>query len=479
MCNISAVDWLKEIEASYPVEKIRAGGFPIWQLLRNDYARAFYEKVELGGVSAEPKGKTIKQRLARLRSLSIMLANVFWQIGNFLYKPRYVLFTDVLESRIIEGRLSDKIAHRLIQLMEDDLIVVLNPLGQRHRNVRDYSHSLFFSEMIFRLLGKLNRGSHSIENRDILEEIERSQGIHVPYENRVNDFLAYAGAVEKYFACVRPKLVLVDCYYGSLHQAVIHAAHRLGILTVELQHGIINDRTFAYSPSRDFGRESYPDYILTFGAHVRPFLSPFFIDPARVCEIGSFYLEHVESNLSRNEKLRKYFENLRKGGGKVVCITSQWTVEEELITFAKQVAAGRPRDHFFFIPRVFDKDYEKAYGFPPNMVVNQDFDFYQYASQCDFHATVYSTCALEAPFFGTPNIMINLRNLSRYHYAKILTDDGVARFADTPETMQELIETWEPLPREAVKERGGYFYKRDHRANVIEALKKIGLNKYV
>jgi hypothetical protein len=67
----------------------------------------------------------------------------------------------------------------------------------------------------------------------------------------------------------------------------------------------------------------------------------------------------------------------------------------------------------------------------------------------DYHSTVYSTCALEAPSFGVQNIMININDLSRKTFRASLVD-RTTKYADTPEEYLNLIRSMDKLDEEIV-----------------------------
>jgi hypothetical protein len=473
----STIQWLQEIDHNFPVEKIKINGYPAWQLLRHDYGLAYYEQNELSNSTQTPGAKKRNDSLLTgLKNAWILFTNAFWQIKNMNRPFKYLLFTDVLEYRFIQGKYSDKIAHHLIKILGNDLLIILNSISERHREIHQYDHPFYLSELIFRLRGKLRAILYrniKLENEDVLKEIEDKACLSIPYKGRVRDFLAYTDIMSHYFTKMKPELVFINCYYGSLHQAMIYAAHLQGIRVIELQHGMINPSTFAYNIDKNIGRESFPDYIFVFGEYVRRHLPNNFIDRACIFEIGNFYMEYIEDEAKHNHSLKSYMSDLRKHYKSVVCVTSQSTIEVELIDFLKKAAAICTEHLFIFIPRTFIRNYEEYYEFPANMIVNPAFDFYQYASHCDFHATVYSTCALEAPFFGTPNIMIDIAGMSKQHFADILNDSEVTRYVEKPFEMAQILDSWHPLPRSRVKQKVSFLFKSNNRDNVFNALNHI------
>ena len=90
----------------------------------------------------------------------------------------------------------------------------------------------------------------------------------------------------------------------------------------------------------------------------------------------------------------------------------------------------------------------------------------------DFHSTVYSTCALEAPSFGAQNIMININNLSRKIFEASLID-RITKYADTPEEYLSLIRSMDKLDRETVYYLNEDIIMPNYRNNLKDALSQI------
>ena len=113
---------------------------------------------------------------------------------------------------------------------------------------------------------------------------------------------------------------------------------------------------------------------------------------------------------------------------------------------------------------------------PENVVILKKLDVYKIISESDIHTTVYSTCALEAPALGIPNILINIDGLAELYYSGILTDRNVTRFVNKEEEFVNLILNMRIKSKNEVMALHDRFYKQNYRKCIKNALIKIGVN---
>ncbi|NTZ20257.1 hypothetical protein EXW96_22735 [Paenibacillus sp. JMULE4] len=93
---------------------------------------------------------------------------------------------------------------------------------------------------------------------------------------------------------------------------------------------------------------------------------------------------------------------------------------------------------YVLIPRNKENSYENI-ALPRNVIINPCENFYEMILYADFHATVYSTCAIEAPSLGIKNIMINIDGLAKYWFGEILTNSLTTEYVNTPEEFVDLV----------------------------------------
>lgn len=271
-----------------------------------------------------------------------------------------------------------------------------------------------------------------------------------------------------------PRLVFISDYYNIPHQAVIYDAKKLGIKTIELQHGIINNKHPAYNAVIKSDKSFFPDYLLTFGDNVKNVFDEYnyFINKDNVLPIGSMYIDYINIEYKASEETIKMFSNFRKKYKRIVAISSQWTIEDQLIDFLKKSASLNSNVLYIFVPRNVNKDYSNA-NFSENIVILKDLDVYQIIKEAIFHATVYSTCALEAPALGVSNILINIDGLAKKHYSDLLVNRDITKFVDTEEEFLDLILNWHTKTKNEIRNSHNGFYKQNHNESLKQALELI------
>ena len=103
-------------------------------------------------------------------------------------------------------------------------------------------------------------------------------------------------------------------------------------------------------------------------------------------------------------------------------------------------------------------------------MIVKDENFYELTMLADFHATVYSTCAIEAPSLGVQNILINIDGLSKRFYGNILSDRRVTRFVDTPQEFVSIANDFEKLDRDTIVKLNEDLIAVDYEGNIRELL---------
>ena len=95
-----------------------------------------------------------------------------------------------------------------------------------------------------------------------------------------------------------------------------------------------------------------------------------------------------------------------------------------------------------------------------------DKNFYELMAYTDFHTTVNSTCALEAPSLGVQNILVDIDGQAKWYYAAVLTDRRITRFADTPDEYVDIINSFPILARAVVCNLHEDFFATKYQENI-------------
>jgi hypothetical protein len=201
-----------------------------------------------------------------------------------------------------------------------------------------------------------------------------------------------------------------------------------------------------------------------------------FIKKESVLPVGSMYIDYINNKYKPSKETIRLFKSFKKKYKKIVAISSQWPLENKLIDFLKKSASLSKDILYIFVPRDVDKDYSNA-NFPENIIIMRHLNVYQIVREADFHSTLYSTCALEAPALGVPNILINIDGFAKNYYWDLLTDRDVTRFVETEEEFVDTILNWHTKTKREIVNLHLDFYKQDHRESLKQAL-QVTLGKY-
>jgi len=467
------IDFIKEVETKYNVKSVKVKGLQVWPFLRTAYFMAYsnsifgkYKKISL---------------LTSLRVRIECLKSSFYCFWNLFKKYDYFVFSNIWEERQLKGKYINKLLHGLItELGEERLLLIENPLNKYHISRRKIAISNIISMDLFRFLCYLVslRKSPKIHNEKILKEINEKYGLNIIYNKLILEFFSYKKLFNFFFHIYKPELIFLSNYYGIAHQAVIFVAKKMGIKTIEFQHGRIDKQHPAYNIFIELDKSFFPDYLFAFGNYVKDVFDKrnYFIKKENVFPVGSMYIDYIKNQYRSSANTIKIFEEFKKKYKKMVAVSSQISFEDKLIDFLKKAASLYKDILYIYVPRDLDKDYSNV-NFPENIIILKDLNVYQIIKEVDFHSTICSTCALEAPALGVPNILINIKNWSTKYYSNILLDQNVTRYVNKEEEFVSMILNWIPLPKEKIIRLHSKFYKPSHRENLKEALKNIRNSK--
>jgi len=156
---------------------------------------------------------------------------------------------------------------------------------------------------------------------------------------------------------------------------------------------------------------------------------------------------------------------------KIIVISSQITIEEELMNFMLNVAKRDPENLYVFRPRIIYKNYNtdnKPHNF--YLSLKEEEDIYRLLKIADIHVTVYSTVCLESLYFGVPNIMVNIRNLAKLSFGDILKDERHTVYVETEEDFLSVINSWQFMEKHDIMRYAEIFFESNHNLRLREAL---------
>lgn len=461
---------LKEIEETYPVANIRVDGEQVWPYLRVYYHFKYVDDKVTSDIGEKSiwHDESFLQRYGRIFS---KFKNSCYGVENWFAKYDFIAFSDTTERKSIGGKYVNKLLDPMIdELGREKVLYVELPAPLLYPIKQVYTEKIVcrdFLDLLGFLLDRVTPKRYMIQNESILKTIQQKYHLEIDNIELVRYTNYQRRICRLLFQRIKPKAILLTGYYGG-NQAAIKAAKDLGIKVIEVQHGVIGKEHAAYNVAVEIDKTSFPDYLLVFGSKdLEAFDNSRFIQPKNVYPVGSFYIEYVKSHkpdFSMAERLKNY--------GKSIGVTLSWTDERRSIEFVSQAASMDKTIFYILIPRRPQESHYDTMNLPENVAVVKDRNFYELMMYVDFHSTVSSTCALEAPSLGVQNILIDIDGLSKLYYGAVLNDSRVTRYVDTPAEFVNTINTFEKLDRDTVSKLNEHIIATDYRRNIRNFIKQ-------
>jgi hypothetical protein len=457
---------LKEIEGKYPVDTIVINGEQVWPFLRVAYHFQYVNKI-----SSEKGERSLSSHLSFLEKLK-RLPNILYGIKNWLGKYDYIAISSTDVRKPINGKYFNRLLDPVIDELGRGKVLyieipgpALYPIANIYTN-KVVSYDLL--EVLAIIAEAFTLRRYKIKNESILENINKEYDLSVDYRKVIKRFYARRTVFGWLLRMKKPKVVLLSWYYGLL-QSAITAAKDSGAEVIEFQHGSIGEEHPAYNVYAKLDKGSFPDYLAVFGRkELETFSDSRFIQPQHVYPVGSFYIEYVKANHMPNNNLVQRLKNYKLNIG----ITLASTNESRLIEFVCQAALLDTDICYLLIPRHPQEEHYSSLALPDNVMIVKDENFYELMMLADFHATVYSTCAIEAPSLGVQNILINIDGLSKRFYGNVLNDSRVTRYADTPQEFVSVANSFEKLDRDTIVKLNEDLIAVDYERNIQELLRR-------
>jgi hypothetical protein len=466
---------LKEIEGKYPVDTILVNGEQVWPYLRIWYHFAYKAKAfgYYGEAEYDSQASRGSKPIRILRFVKNIMHGIPYGWRNWFRKYDYIVLTDNGVRRRVGGKYINRFVDPIIDEIGPTRVLCIEstlpfpPYGVNQVYTRHVvSTSLLISfRLLVMLLRRMFSRRYKVVNKGVMDRIEADFGLNVNATYVIEVFKARQKVFTCLFRIMRPRAILLTCYYGK--EPAIRAAKSLGIKVIEIQHGVIGKGHPAYNVHRDLDRSCFPDHLLVFGKQeMATFNNTRFIDQANVHPVGSFYIDYIRASYRPEPHLSERISGYKR----VVGVTLQWTFERRLISFICEAAKLDSSILYILIPRVQKKEYSNI-GLPQNVVVIREKNFYELMTYCDFHSTVNSTCALEAPSLGVQNILVDIDGSARVHYGKVLSDDCVTRFVNTPEEYVNTVRGFPRLHRNTVRKLHEDFFAPNYQENIRDFVK--------
>ncbi len=408
----SVKDLICLVESEYDVTSIKLKSFPIWLLIRN----YFYFKVTQG--SKETLNLSLKQKL-------ISLISSFKGFINFFKQSDAWFFCITIDRVLIDGKYFDKYVDFPARFFKKSLHIEI-PFFRHFSKNEVYSKrvaSKAFLILLETIYTKIFLNKISIENEHVLKSIFKEYNIDFNYQPAAKKMVAQYLILKFILKFNRPKYVFFGTSYTNY--GYIKALREKGVKIYEIQHGVISQQHFGYMVHAKFDKQFFPDKLCTFGSTE---LDTFLDDdnngirPENIVAIGNFYLDYIYKNFKKDKIYSELFSKYLKS----ISVSLQDSeLGDKLIPFIIFLAEQNTDIIFLIKRRKYSQNYYYSnFKIPLNMVFLDELNVYEIILYSDLHITINSSCALEAPFLGVKNLLINIDNFSETYFGSILPKDS-------------------------------------------------------
>ncbi|MFH1013376.1 MAG: CDP-glycerol glycerophosphotransferase family protein [Thermoplasmatota archaeon] len=425
--NQTAYQLIETIEQKFKTDSLLlSDGTRIWNLLRV-FLYSNFQK--LGG-------GTTQKKLSKNSIKSVL--SLFKESFVPLRLPKNITvcgFSSGESRKLYNNTYYDIYLDPLYDILGDNLAVFEWPETTGYR--RKYDHPIYsrhhvpmhiplFTKTFWNLLFSRLTGRKKIplESEDVFQDIIEYISTTASVDknkltNDIYDFITVFVHIKQFLynilKKIKPKAVIIRCGYGRFPMALSQACRELGIPPIELQHGLITAYLPAYrraTPTTN--KDCIPEYLLAHGEiYANMVRNGNLFDKDKVFSTGYPYLQRTLMYRKVTHSLKQSISSFPHN----ILFTSQWIVATEIKDFVVKVADLLDQTHMnigiLFKPHPYDKnDYADLRKNKHIILIDKYEDTFKLFSLADIHSTVYSTSGLEAMAFGTPNIFVDIYNMT-------------------------------------------------------------------
>ncbi|MFD1551226.1 hypothetical protein [Putridiphycobacter roseus] len=426
---------VKHIETNNAVEDIRYKGLQLWLEIRN----RFYSKLFEGEES------TLKIGSATYR---FILKTFFYGFWNW-FKNYDAWFIGSSINRVeIEGKYYDRHFDFIATQFKKSLFIELSTdhVIPRKKLFSKYVVSkspLIILEKCFGLFVRSKKNDF-----DILNKLKQEYNVEMDFGYAIKKMITQYKVMKLMLLFKKPKVVFIAPSYTAY--GYIKALKEKGVKVVEVQHGVILKEHFGYNVYAQFDRDYFVDSLLTLGQKEKAVFGGDNkgISLENVIPVGSFYLDYMNSHVAKidlpNANNKKY---------KIAVSLQELPVGDKLMDFIIACATLCPDYVFYLKTRRRRPDfYTEKYSIPSNVIFITDLNVYELIQQCDYHMTIYSTCALEAPALGVQNILVDIDGKAKAIFGEILKEGKASMYCKDVSQFVALMKDHELIAPDVVAE---------------------------
>lgn len=410
MTYLEAVSLIRGFESRYDLMKVTYKGVSVWPLLRINIIDAISGNNE----SMKSSGKNaVKQVLDTL---------FYYNPFNYFKKSNIWLFAGFERRKDVCGIMRLRVSGCVVDTFPNTLLIEKPGKDQKNCVRSKIPEKKIVSEswllLLVHAIAILCRWSKlKIINEDILKNALIENKISFDYYSSIRILIAQKRIFDILLSITHsPKKVVIECPYTIM--GYVWSLHEHNIPVIELQHGVLNDKHYAYNSLYN-SETLYPDEICVYGQDEYNFLSS---SDCHYCnkihKTGLYFME-----LAKKSFVQDVYKDYRSSYKHIVLVAGQRGYEDAMADYVKIVAERTPNCLYVYIPRNIDAELSFESN---NIIYRPGVNIYEYMIWCDLHMTISSTTCLECQYYKKPTIFYDYAEMATNYYGEVLSPENGA-----------------------------------------------------
>lgn len=451
--EMEKVESFFSFEENAHTEKVKTSKFSLWPFLR----------IYLASQLTFGYDRRVQANTSHFKKLA---KHLFRGFNCWFKRFDIIVLSSSDQRKLINGKFTDRID--LLKYDQNKILFLELPSPDHYTAKNTASKNLISRLNLYAaeiILAKFF-SSQQLQGKEIIANAEKL-GARIDADGLSKRFHAQHRVFSFVLSRWKPQLLIVVNSYTNM--PYVKAAKDKSIRVVEMQHGVIGEKHYAYQIRFKPDRSYYPDYLLSFGkAEQKVFEGKNnFIARENVIPVGSFYIDYISKNLKLYPEMEQFGKYRLK-----VCISGQVAFEDKMLSFLTELAPLCPDVIFAYVPRNINETLEQ-FVWPRNSVLIRSMNVYECISMCDIHSTINSTCAIESLSLGTPNILMNIENRAQSYFGESLGNQAYTSFADSPKEFANILRNCAAPIRSEVKAVNENFIVNNFESRLNEAINSI------
>ncbi len=230
---------LNSIEENVPISKIKYNGLKIWPIIRLEIWKTLHSNLKYSSTQEIVNKPSLKKKLKKYWNI------VFYQLNKNDYRKSKAVFLIARYDRTVQvdGKYYSRFSNSLQEVLREiNIDSVTLDLSRKKQPV--YGETYFidreipsFYNWIFR-----RKNINKIKHWENLENYLNKNFPNIKLDKNfiiknTEAVLNYQKIFERILKKIKPKVCFLECYYHPTAFGYILACRKLGIKTVEIQHG--------------------------------------------------------------------------------------------------------------------------------------------------------------------------------------------------------------------------------------------------